>query len=180
MDKTSSPSLSYSGAADRALGAAGMTVASVVCDADDFIVAVNLDAPSAADIIELSDSFFTAGLWAKSPAAAWQQTLGAYRAMVIMAAGNLLARNILGRHEAVDGPLRQALRAAIGDDGRDTCQLDDDEIDTIFDRSFGYLERVFSHPRVGSITLDLADRLSRARRLARPDLLSILAPLSRL
>lgn len=180
MDMSSSPSLSYSGADDRALGAAGMTVAGVVCDADAFILAVNLDAPTPADIIEFSDSFFTAGLWAKSPAAAWQQTLGAYRALVTMAAGNVLARNILGRHKAIPASLRHALRSAVGADGHDTCQLDDDEIDAIFDRTFDYLERVFSHPRVGSLTLALADRLSSARRLARPDFLSILSPLSRL
>ena len=44
MENSSNLSLKYKDEADRAFGAAGMTVAVVVCNADELIVAVDLDA----------------------------------------------------------------------------------------------------------------------------------------
>lgn len=172
--------LSYKDEADRAYGAAGMTVAVVVCNAEDLLVAVDLDAAEPSEIMELADSYYFAGTHAKSVAAAWQQTLSAYRATLVMAAGNLLARHIVGRHERVGTPLRQALRRAVETDGRDTCQLEEDEIDALFTRTYDYLERVFSHPGVGRVTDDFAATLRRERRLGHADILMALRELNRI
>ncbi|MCM1029152.1 MAG: hypothetical protein NC342_05400 [Pseudoflavonifractor sp.] len=180
MDNTSTQTLSYKDEADRAYGAAGMAVAIVVCNAEDIMLSVDLDAPSPADMIEMDDSYYLAGQRAKSVSAAWQQLLSAYRASLIMASGNILARYMVGQHAAVGYNLRSALRKGVETDGRDTCQLDDDEIDTLFNRTFDYLTRVFSHPTVGSVTTSLVDRLIEERHIGRTDLLAALHLLSRL
>lgn len=178
-NSTTTPTLSYKDEADRAYGAAGMTVAVVVCNAEDLLLGVDLDA-APSEMLELSDSYYYAGTHAKSVAAAWQQTLSAYRATLVMAAGNILARNIVGRHARVSSQLRQALRRAVEADGRDTCQLEDDEIDALFTRTYDYLERIFSHPGVGRVTDDFAATLRRERRLGHAEILMALRDLNRI
>ncbi|MDE7237215.1 MAG: hypothetical protein K2N66_05255, partial [Paramuribaculum sp.] len=65
-------------------------------------------------------------------------------------------------------------------DGLDTCQLEVDEIDELFDQIFSYLQRVFSNAGVIRITNDFAGLLRRERRLGRSDILYALRPLARL
>lgn len=172
--------LSYKDEADRAFGAAGMTVAVVVCNAEDLLEAVNLDADDPADIMVLSDEYYLAGSMAKSVRAAWQQTLSAYRASLVMATGNVLARYMVGYHAPVSSALRDKLREAIEPDGRDECQLEADEIDDLFSSTFSYLQRVFSNRGVGEVTESFATLLRDRRRMVRADILHALRPLARL
>ena len=132
MENSSNLSLKYKDEADRAFGAAGMTVAVVVCNADELIVAVDLDADDPADIMELTDDYYLAGSRAKSVSAAWKQTLSAFRATVVMAAGNILARHLVGQEVPVSPSIRDLVREAVADDGLRECQLEPDEADEIF------------------------------------------------
>ncbi|MDE6587317.1 MAG: hypothetical protein K2K40_03150 [Paramuribaculum sp.] len=180
MDNSTKKTLAYNDEADRAYGAAGMTVAIVVCNAEDLLVGVNLDADEPSEMMELSDDYYYAGSNAKSVRASWQQTLSAYRAGLVMAAGNVIARSMAGNNKPVSAGMRLDLREAIEPDGLDTCQLEVDEIDELFDQIFSYLQRVFSNAGVIRITNDFAGLLRRERRLGRSDILYALRPLARL
>ena len=178
MENSSNLSLKYKDEADRAFGAAGMTVAVVVCNADELIVAVDLDADDPADIMELTDDYYLAGSRAKSVSAAWKQTLSAFRATGVMAAGNILARHLVGQEVPVSPSIRDLVREAVADDGLRECQLEPDEADEIFSSTYSYLHRVFSNRGVGQITSDFADMLRRERRLTHADILQAMRPLA--
>ncbi|MDE7237214.1 MAG: hypothetical protein K2N66_05250, partial [Paramuribaculum sp.] len=113
MDNSTKKTLAYNDEADRAYGAAGMTVAIVVCNAEDLLVGVNLDADEPSEMMELSDDYYYAGSNAKSVRASWQQTLSAYRAGLVMAAGNVIARSMAGNNKPVSAGMRRDLREAI-------------------------------------------------------------------
>lgn len=180
MNDSTKSSLRYKDEADRAFGAAGMTVAVVVCNAEDILVAVDIDAPEPSDMMELADSYYLAGSRAKSVSAAWQQTLSAFRATLVMAAGNVLAREIVGSRRDVEPGMRRALHDAVVAEGVESCQLEPDEVDDLFSSTYSYLHRVFSHGGVAGVTSDFATLLRRERRLSCGDILSALSPLSRL
>lgn len=172
--------LSYKDEADRAFGAAGMTVAIVVCNAEDILGSIDIDAPDSADILTMADDYYFAGQHAKSVSAAWQQTLSAFRATLVMASGNILSRYLVGYRRPVGAAARRALREAVETDGTDTCQLEHDEIDALFDNTFDYLTRIFSHNGVAQLTSSFADTILSHRHLSRNEILHYLAPLSRL
>lgn len=180
MENNADISLRYKDEADRAYGAAGMTVAVVVCNAEDILEAVDIDAADPADMIELTADYYMAGSMARSVRAAWQQTLSAYRASLVMAAGNLLARHLVALGEPVSPALRDMLREAVEPDGLDTCQLEADEIDELFTSTYSYLHRVFSNHTVGRMTDDFAALLRRERRLGHADILQALRALRQL
>lgn len=179
MENRTEITLRYIDDSDRAYGASGMAVAVVVCNAESIIDAIDLDAADPADIMELSDDYYMAGSHAESVSAAWQQTLGALRATIVMASGNLLARHMVGHSERVSADLRNMLRDAVTEEAKAECQLEADEIDELFSSTYNYLQRLFANSQVGHITSDFANILMHQRRMSHAEILQTLRPLVR-
>ncbi|MBD5346401.1 MAG: hypothetical protein HDR92_04635 [Bacteroides sp.] len=179
MKNSSNTSLKYRDEADRAYGVSGMTIAVVVCNAEDLITGINIDAEDPSDMMELSDNYYMAGNRANSVSAAWQQTLSALRATLIMATGNVMARCLVGQHTPVSAEAREILHEAATADAVATCQLDNDEIDELFSSTYSYLERVFSNRSIVQITDDFAHLIRRQRRLSQSDIMQAMRPLAR-
>ncbi len=180
MENSSNISLKYKDEADRAYGASGMAVAVVVCNAEDLIVAIDIDAEDPADMLELSDRYYMAGNRANSVSAAWQQILSALRATLVMATGNVMARYMVEQRVPVSSDVRALLREAVIADAAETCQLENDEIDELFTSTFSYLQRVFSNRGIGQLTGDFADLLRRQRRLTHSEMMQAMRPLAQL
>lgn len=69
------------------------------------------------------------------------------------------------------------LKEAAHDDGAGACALEPDEVDRLFNKSYTYLWRLFSHQGVQAVAHDLASALSSRRTLSRLDVLELLQPL---
>lgn len=91
-----------------------------------------------------------------------------------------MCRSIVLDNHPVDPAIKEHLRHQAVDEGHDSCSLDDDEINRLFDKNYSYLLRVFNHQGVQGIVNDFARLLKRQRRLTRFEVMEQLRALSML
>lgn len=165
--------LKYVDETDRSFGAAGMAIGLVVYRGGNMIASISLDREPGR-MMEMTPDYYFAGSPEASAKSAWRQMLTNYNLSVVMTLSNVLCRT-LGAHGTAPKPqTRQLLHDAAAQEGRDVCQLDDDEIDSMFDQKYDYLSKVFSHYGVRSLAHDFATELASRRELSRIDVLEML------
>lgn len=169
-------SLKYSDENDRSYGAAGMAIGLVVYDGEDMLASISIDADPN-DMVSLTPEFYFAGNPGVSAKTAWNQILKNYNLGIAMVMSNLLCRNLVMRRSGLTDEMRATLHELAMDEGRNSCSLEDDEIDRLFNKNLSYLTRVFSHHGVQSVAHDFAAQLLSRRSLSRLDVLEQLASL---
>ena len=108
---------------------------------------------------------------------AWNQLLKNYNLGMGMVMSNLLCRHLVHSRHELPTELRDFLHGLAVDEGRESCSLDDDEIERLFEKNFSYLNRVFSHRGVQAVAHDFASALLSRRSMSRLDVLEQLAAL---
>lgn len=162
--------LSYLNEDDKAYGLAGMAISLAALDAMDRVAAVSLDADG--PMVSFSHEYFFSGSPSISPKATWDNLLHNYYITSAMVLSNVMARSIV-RLQSNDVPdnILKTLRHEIAEEGRDTCSLEDDEIETIFDKTNSYMRRIFRNPRLHPAIDEFARTLSRRRNLSGMEIL---------
>lgn len=171
--------LSYRNEDDKCYGATGMAIGVVVFDGEDMVSAVSLDADPS-EIIEFANEFYFSGNPGLSAKTSWNQVLSNYNLSMAMLISNVMCRWIVLEGDTLKPSMRQRLHDIVADEGRDTCALEDDEINRLFDKNYAYLHRVFNHQGVQSIAHDFARELKRQRRFTRAEIIEQLRALSML
>lgn len=171
--------LKYTSESDRAYGATGMAIGLVIYDGDDMLASVDLDA-APNDMVALSPDFYFAGNPGVSAKTAWNQILKNYNLGISMLMANVLCRHLVARRADVPEELVGLLRSLACGEGRQSCELDEDEVNRLFDKNYTYLRRVFSHHGVQSVAHDFAATLISRRSLSRHDVLEQLSALNML
>lgn len=168
--------LKYTSKSDRAYGATGMAVSLVILDGDEMLASVDIDAEPN-EMVTLSPEFYFAGNPGVSAKTAWNQILKNYNLGISMLMANVLCRHLVARHAGVPDELLSLLREIAAEEGHDSCALEDDEINRLFDKNYSYLNRVFAHRGVQSVVHDFVSALMSRRSLSRHDVLEQLASL---
>lgn len=171
--------LKYSDENDRSLGIAGTAISMVVWDAERYIAAVSLD-NGPGDGIEMTPDFHFAGNPRFSARLVWQQMIKQLELSSAMLIGNVMCRSYVGNGRRPSSAATAAIRALVRDEARTVCSLDDDETERIYERTYQYVERLFTHPSVASIANNFADTLRTRRRLSAAEVLDQLSALNRL
>lgn len=169
--------LRYKDEEDRAYGLAGMTISMVVWDGEDMLVGVSLDNEPGQGL-EVTPDFNFSGNPRMSARMAWQQLVKQFELSTAMLLGNAMCRAYVGAGHQLASSSASLLRALVRDEGRQVCQLDDDEITHIYDKTSRYLERLFSHSGVATMAHRFADDLRQHRRLTAAEALERLAALN--
>ncbi len=169
--------LHYRNEDDKCYGATGMTVAFVVMEGEDMVSAVNLDADRADEIMEYAGEYFFAGNPGLSAKSAWNTLLKHFNYSMAAAIGNVMCRRYVLDRKQIDTSTKNFLLDLMIEEGRETCNLDEDETRRIFDKNYVYLTRVFTHQGIQSVCNDFAGILKRRRRLSRLDILEQLRAL---
>ena len=169
---------SYTDETDRAYGATGMAIGLMIFDGEDMLYSIDLDrAAAGGEMLELSPEFYFAGNPGASAKSAWNQMLKNYNLGISMILANILCRQLVHHHSPLSDSHVSRLRDITRQEGLRSCSLDTDEADRIFDKSFSYLTRVFSHRGVQAVAHDFASTLAARRHLSRLDTLELLQSL---
>lgn len=166
----------YSDEADRAYGATGMAIGLMVYDGEELLYSINLDA-APGDMMELSPDFFFAGNPGVSAKTAWNRLVKNYSIGLSMLIGNVMCRYIVNSRRDVPADVTTELKRYAHEEGAGSCELEDDEIDRVFDKSFDYLRRVFTHRGVQAVAHDFASALTNRRSLSRLEIEELLSSL---
>lgn len=166
-------SLKYTDETDRCYGATGMAIGLMVFDGEDMLASVTIDGDPN-EMVALSPDFYFAGNPGVSAKTAWNQILKNYNIGIAMLMSNLLCRSVVNRHQDLPAELHDFLLDLAREEGHESCSLDDDEIERLFNKNYSYLNRVFTHRGVQSVAHDFASTLSQRRTLSRLDVLELL------
>lgn len=169
-------SLKYTDEKDRSLGLAGTAVAMVVWHAHDKLVAVSIDSEPGAGV-EVTPDFHFQGNPRLSAAEAWRTLVQQLQVTTAMLMGNAMSRAYLGHNRPLSSQTRASLRALVRDEAEAVCALTPDETDRLFTEVNQYLDRVFTHHRIATLTRSLAQDIVTERRLSAAEVLDRLAPI---
>ena len=156
-------SLSYLNEDDRAYGLAGMMVALANLDAIDRVAAVSLDAEG--PMVEFSHAYYFSGSPSISPKSTWDNLVSNFHLTTSMVVGNILARSLVRLKEEAPQDIMKEIYAQVEEEGRDTCSLENDEIERLYDHILARALRIFRNPRIHPAIDEFARIISLKRSL---------------
>ncbi len=155
--------LSYKNEEDRTYGLTGMAVALAYMDALDRVASISLD--SDGPMVTFSNEFYYLGSQSASPKAVRRKLTENYQLTSVLAVSNVLSRCYVHEHISPADELLEPLREAIGAEGKETLDLDDDEIEQVFSRVVSYSRRIFGNLRLHPLIDKFAGTIGRRRTL---------------
>ena len=156
--------LKYQNEDDKAYGLAGMAIALAALDALDRVAGVSLD--SDGPMVTFSNEFYFSGSPSVSPKSTWNALLHNYYITSAMVVSNLMSRSLVRLKQEVPDEIRLRVREEIGAEGRDTCALEDDEIENLYRKTTTYMRRIFGNSRLHPAIDDFARALSCRREMS--------------
>ena len=157
--------LEYSNEDDRAYGLAGLAISIAALDAFDRVAEVSLDGDDDT-MVEFSNEYYFSGSPSISPKSTWDNLVQNFHITASMVISNVMSRSMVRMHRDVPVDVLGALHEEILREGRDSCGLEDDEIDALFNRTLSYSRRIFSNPRLHPAIDEFARIISRRRTLS--------------
>ena len=157
-------SLSYMNEDDRAYGLAGMMVALANLDAIDKVATVSLD--SEGPMVEFSHAYYFSGSPSISPKSTWDNLVSNFHLTTSMVVGNILARSLVRLKEDAPEDVLKEVYQLVEEEGRDTCSLENDEIQHLYDHALSRAMRLFRNPRVHPAVDEFARIISIKRALS--------------
>lgn len=168
--------LAYKNEDDKAFGLAGMAISLAALDAIDRVAGVSLD--SEGPMVTFSHQYYFTGSPSISPKSTWDNLIHNFYITSAMVLSNVMARSLVRLKDDVPADVLDTIHNEIIIEGRETCSLEDDEIETIYDKTRVYMSRIFRNPRLHPAINDFAHLLARRRSLSGNEIIDELRALS--
>lgn len=170
--------LKYKDEKDRAFGLGGMVVCMNAMESERFIDYVSLDV-EADHGMAFTPDFFHITNQSLSAKTVWNDRLNHFQLLTGLMVSNLLSRAMVRGREAVTRELAELLLTHVASEGKELCSLEDDEIRSLYTKTFNYFHRLFSSPDVEGVVNRFVDLLIERRRMECEEILAVLRPLRR-
>lgn len=154
--------LKYSDEIDKSLGVAGMAIALLACDGENCIATVSLEDNEAA--VDFTPEAFFACNPRFSAKIAWNQQMREFHIYSGLLLGNVFCRYIVAS-KSLRQDIINVLHDLIYEQAEEKCSLENDEIESIFNKDVHYFNRLFNHPGVADAARDFANTLRIQRRM---------------
>ena len=149
---------------DRAYGLAGMMVALANLDAIDRVATITIDTDG--PMVEFSHAYYFSGSPSISPKSTWDNLVENFHITTSMVVGNVLARSLVRLKTDAPEDIMHKIYEQVQEEGKDTCALEEDEIEGLYNHALTRAMRVFRNPRVHPAIEELARILSLKRSLS--------------
>lgn len=170
---------SYTNEAHRAYGVAGMAISLVIFDGEDMLASVDIDR-NPGEMMEMAPDFYFTGNPSLSAKAAWSRIVSNFNLTAAMILGNALCRSLVLERRELAKELLASLHDTIVGEAAETCSLEADEAERLFNKDLSYLYRVISNSNVHDIAHDFAGQLRQTRRMSRHDVVDALRAIAML
>lgn len=158
-------SIYYANEDDRAYGLAGMAISLAALDAIDRVSSVSIDADG--PMVNFAHTYYFSGSPSISPKSTWDHIINNFYITSAMVISNAMARAVVRMgHDDIPAEVLDQIRRTIQIEGHDTCSLDDDEIDALFDKTLRMSRRIFGNTRLHPAIREFAGIISRKRTLS--------------
>lgn len=159
--------MEYRSEIDKCYSLAGIALALSLYDAENLLCGIELDAENP---LNFTPEFNHEFMFASSAKQTWNAIFAHFQIRMGLAIASILSRKMILDNGQVDKTIRRRLLDAILEEGRITCQLDEDEIEPLFDRSFSYLTGVFARPSVKRTLRQMVQMLQNKRTVTSGEL----------
>ena len=161
--------LTYLNEDDKAYGLAGMAISLAALDAMDRVAGISLDEEG--PMVTFSHQYYFPASPAVSVKTNWNNLLHNFYITSAMVLSNVMARSMVRLHKDVPKDILDEIRDEIAIEGRETCSLEDDEIENIYGRTSSMMRRIFNNPMLKPAIDDFAHIISRRRALSGTEIL---------
>lgn len=156
-------SLEYCNEDDRAYGLAGMAISLAALNAIDRVAEISLDRQDT--MVEFSHEYYFTGSPSISPKSTWDNLVQNFHITASMVVSNIMSRSMVRMHRDIPVDILGEVHREILREGQDSCGLEEDEIDALFNRTLSYSRRIFANPRLHPAINEFARIISRRRTL---------------
>ena len=156
--------LAYLNEDDRAYGLAGMVISLASLHAIDRVAEVSLDTDG--PMVEFSHRYYFPGSPSISPKASWDNLVQNFHLTTSMVVANVLARSVVRLKEEAPSDVMDKIYDEVEREGRDTCSLEDDEIENLYNNALQRARLLFHNPRLHPAIDEFARVISRKRHLS--------------
>lgn len=160
--------LTYLNEDDRAYGLAGMTISLAALDAIDRVASVSLDADG--PMVNFTHAYYFAGSPSMSPRASWEILISNFNLTTAMILANVMARTLVRSKREVPEDTLNRIYKEVETEGMETCALEADEVERLYNRALSYTRRIFRNPRLHPAIGELARTISLRRTLSGTEL----------
>lgn len=164
MKKHDSITLSYLNEDDRAFGLAGMMIALANLRALDRVALISLDAQG--PMVEFSHAYYFSGSPSISPKSTWDNLVENFHITTSMVLSNILARSLVRLKEEAPQDVLKQIYTQVELEGKDTCALEEDEIERLYNHALTKAQRIFRNPRLHDPISQFAHVISKKRTLS--------------
>ncbi len=171
--------LRYKDEQDKCYGLTGVAMSAVIWDVEHLISGIYLDS-DAFNSIQYTPQLVAEGNAEISPRNIWNHNVEKFRLSMGMILSNILCRTYVLEHKFINHKTKQHIFEYFIEEGNSTCSLEKDEVETLFNKNYDYLHRIFSHPEVQRIANDFAQHLSERRSLSQAEIIEALQALNML
>lgn len=151
--------MKYKDEKDKCYGVVGMAIGLNIWDAEDLYSGIDIDAQGY-DCIHFTYDYYFSGSPSISPKSSWQHQLKIYKIMLGITLSNVMCRSIVGEHAKVANSDRSQLLHLFSEQGKEDFSLTSNECEVLFDKTYNYLQRLYTHPQVQEMVDDFANKLS--------------------
>ena len=166
--------LKYIDETDRCYGLAGSAIGLYIYDGEPFIQMIDIDGD---EKLKLSNEYYFVTNPRFSTRMMWNRLIKQFEMTMAMTLSDYLCRCLVNRRSAPNRDDRETLRVTVTAEGIESCSLEQEEADAIFEKTYNYMNRVFSHSAVQSIARDFASQLASRRSLDHTDVVELLQSL---
>lgn len=158
---------------DRSFGLSGMAISLAVLNHAELIQEINIDRNP--ESIEFAHDFYFSGNPRCSAKMVWEDLTRHFHLSIAMALGNIMARRMIALNNRLTVADEDTLHEAARREGLESCGLEQDEIDSIWDNDYKLLSQVFSHPAVRRTAIELSQLMIERRVVGRSELADLLS-----
>lgn len=171
--------LKYRHEDDRCYGATGMAIGLVIFDGERMLDHISVDAEPD-EMVALTNDFYFSGNPSISAKTAWNRILTNFNLMSAMVISNVMSRYIVLDGSNVSREMKKLISDIVESEADETCSLEHDEVQHLFEKNYKYLDNVFHHSGVQSIAHEFASYLKTHRSMTRNEVLEHLHALGML
>lgn len=148
---------------DKCYGITGMAIGLSIWNGEDMLYRIDID-DEENGYITFTPEYYFHGNPAISAVESWHYTLKRYQMTIGMLIANMMCRSIASGD--IDyAKAKKTVFKTIAEEGKRTCQLEEDEIRRLFQDTYTYLEQVFRNRSVCDIARRFAGQLKENRSL---------------
>ena len=169
--------ITYQDECDRSYGLTGMAISLAVFNNGEKIMDIDID--RSPEPIGLAHDFFFSGNPRCSAKMVWDEMAENFHLALAMAIGNLLSRKLVHNLDVFNEDDERELKAIAINEGAESCGLERDEVNLIWEKDLNYLRKVFQHPSIQRVVQDMASEIQKRRIISRQEINEILSVLNR-